>query len=122
MRTLEDFGVEGKRIPECTGVWVSAQRDWSHPRGDAKIAAIGIKVSKWVTMHGLAFNVAPDMRMFEGIIPCGLSGRPVTSLADVLGRPIGVDEVIEPVLRHVEEVFGLACERTTWDAVLERAA
>lgn len=74
--TLAEFGIEGFRDDEATGVWVKDDRD---PRG-AKICAMGVRVSKWVTLHGLALNVHPDLSQFGLIVPCGLLDRPVTSL------------------------------------------
>ncbi len=73
------FGVEGRRDPEATGVWVD------HHGIPSKIAAMGVRVRRWVSMHGLALNVEPDLSHFRLIVPCGLAGRPVTSLREVLG-------------------------------------
>lgn len=78
---IASFGLEGKRDPEATGVWVSPASGGP----DAKICAIGVRVRKWITMHGLALNVRPDMEHFGLIVPCGLAGRPVTSLQRELG-------------------------------------
>jgi len=95
IRALADFGVEGRRDPEHTGVWV----------GDEKIAAIGVHVSHWVTSHGFALNVEPDLSYFDRIIPCGIRDKGVTSLAKLLGRPVSRSEAETAVLRHFEEVF-----------------
>src|SRR6266852_151024 len=76
IRALADFGLEGHREPAYTGVWV----------GDEKVAAIGVRVSRWVTSHGFALNVDPDLAYFANIIPCGIQGRGVTSLSRLLGR------------------------------------
>ena len=85
--TLDAFGVAGRRDPGATGVWVggeaAGERD-GHA-GGRKICAMGVRVGRWVTMHGLALNVAPDLTHFGLIVPCGLAGRPVTSLAAELG-------------------------------------
>lgn len=78
--TCASFGVEGRRDPEATGVWV--ERDGTL----AKVAAMGVRVRRWVSMHGLALNVEPDLSHFRLIVPCGLVGRPVTSLREVLGE------------------------------------
>ena len=77
--TLGRFGLEGRRDETATGVWVGARGP------ERKIAAMGVRVSRWATLHGLAFNVDPDLRMFDLIVPCGLVGRPVTSLRRELG-------------------------------------
>ena len=79
--TLGHFGVKGERDSAATGVWVRAT-----PGGPlAKIAAMGVRVRRWVSMHGLSLNVNPDMRHYGLIVPCGLAGRPVTSLAELMG-------------------------------------
>lgn len=77
---LAEWGVEGRRDPEATGVWVE------HHGRLAKIAAMGVRVRRWVSMHGLALNVEPDLRHFQFIVPCGLAGRPVTSLREVISE------------------------------------
>jgi len=81
--TLQDFGIIGTRNNDFTGVWV----------GENKIAAIGVKVSKWITMHGFAFNVNTDLRYFDRIIPCGIFHKGVTSLEKLLGKKIAMNEV-----------------------------
>ncbi len=97
IRALAEFGVEGHRDPDYTGVWV----------GDEKIAAIGVRVSHWVTSHGFALNVDPDLGYFANIIPCGIRHKGVTSLAKLLGRSVSRGEVEAAVLRHFEAVFEL---------------
>ena len=88
--TLAEFGIEGFRDDEATGVWVKDDRD---PRG-AKICAMGVRVSKWVTLHGLALNVHPDLNQFGLIVPCGLLDRPVTSMKHA-GREVELPRVQE---------------------------
>ena len=95
IRALADFGLEGRRDPEYTGVWV----------GDEKIAAIGVRVSHWVTSHGFALNVDPDLGYFANIIPCGIRHKGVTSLAKLLGRSVSRTEAETAVLRHFQDVF-----------------
>lgn len=79
IRVLETYGLEGERETEHTGVWVDG----------AKVAAIGLNASRWVTSHGFAINVNPDLRAFEAIVPCGIQGRPVTRLCDLISTAIG---------------------------------
>jgi lipoate-protein ligase B len=77
------------------GVWV----------GEEKLAAIGVRISRWVTMHGFAFNVTTDLNYFHLIVPCGIRGHGVTSLQKLLGRPVDMAEVARSVTRHFGEVF-----------------
>jgi lipoyl(octanoyl) transferase len=95
IRTLGDFGVLAGRIPGLTGVWI----------GDLKIAAIGVRISRWVTTHGFAFNVDTDLDFFRVIVPCGIADRGVTSLSRVLGREVTVHEVRPVLARRFAEVF-----------------
>lgn len=97
IRTLADFGIGAGRVAGRPGVWV----------GDDKVAAIGVRVARGVTSHGFALNVAPDLSYFEGIIPCGLAGCGVTSMARLLGRPLTVQDVKEALLFHFSRVLGL---------------
>lgn len=83
IKVLAEYGIESGRKPEYTGVWVK----------ESKIAAIGIRVSRWVTMHGFAFNINTDLELFNGIIPCGIKDKEVTSLSRLLKREIKIDEV-----------------------------
>jgi lipoate-protein ligase B len=99
IRALADFGLEGRRDPAYTGVWVGPEETAE------KVAAIGVRVSRWVTSHGFALNVDPDLSYFDHIIPCGIRRRGVTSLARLLGRPVSRPEAEAAVLRHFAEVF-----------------
>ena len=92
-----DLGITAVRVDGRSGVWIQDQR------GDRKIAAIGIRVAKGVTMHGFALNVNPDLSAFSQIVPCGIADADVTSLEIELGRPIGIDEVAPLVERYVFE-------------------
>jgi len=96
IRLLARFGIQGERVRGMTGVWV----------GREKVAAIGVAISRWVTWHGFALNVDPDLAHFGLIVPCGLQGMGVTSLARLLGRPITVAEVKGPLVECLVEVFG----------------
>ena len=98
IRTLADLGVEAYRDDGYTGVWT----------GKGKVAAIGIRVARRVTMHGFALNVNPDMSYFTYMNPCGITDRSVTSLVELLGRPISIQETVEVLLPRFNEVFGYA--------------
>lgn len=93
--TCEEYGLKVGRKKEFTGVWLE----------DRKIAAIGIKISKWVTMHGFAFNVSTDLSLFNGIIPCGITDKSVTSLEKELGKTIPIEEVKQKLLNNFSKVF-----------------
>ncbi|MCX6149018.1 MAG: lipoyl(octanoyl) transferase LipB [Ignavibacteriales bacterium] len=93
--TCKDFGLQTGRVEGLTGVWIE----------NRKIAAIGIKVSRWITMHGFAFNVNTDLSLFNGIIPCGISDKAVTSLEKELAKIIFLDEVKEKLLSNFKTVF-----------------
>jgi lipoate-protein ligase B len=96
VRAARDFGVEAEpRDGDYIGVWVGAE----------KLAAIGIRISRWVTMHGFAFNVTTDLNYFQLIVPCGISGHGVTSLKKLLNRPVEMSAVAQSVTRHFGEVF-----------------
>jgi lipoyl(octanoyl) transferase len=93
--TCADYGLQTDRIDGLTGVWME----------DRKIAAIGIKVSRWITMHGFAFNVNTDLKLFSGIIPCGITDKAVTSLEYELGHKIEMREVKEKLVKNFRKVF-----------------
>jgi lipoyl(octanoyl) transferase len=97
IRTVADFGLKGSRIAGLTGVWV----------GDRKIAAIGVRIARWITSHGFALNVNTDLSYFRMIVPCGIADRGVTSLAEMLGRQLDLKQVARAVARH----FGLVFQR-----------
>lgn len=94
-----EFGVKTERYCERSGVWI---RD---NRGDRKIAAIGLRVARGVTMHGFALNVNPDLSYFDRIIPCGIADAGITSLANELNREITIEEVAPVVERHMYEAL-----------------
>jgi lipoyl(octanoyl) transferase len=95
----ELFGVKADRYCERSGVWVRDQK------GDRKLAAIGLRVAKGVTMHGFALNVNPDLSAYSKIIPCGIADAQVTSLAKELNRSITVDEVMPTLIKELAPVL-----------------
>jgi len=95
IRVCDDLGLTTVRIDGRSGVWIQDER------GDRKIAAIGIRVAKGVTMHGFALNVNPDLAAFGQIVPCGIADADVTSLEIELGRSITIEEVIPLIERHI---------------------
>ena len=100
--SLRDYGLDGGRIDGLTGVWLD-HGGGPRPR---KICAIGVRTSRWVTMHGFALNVTTDLSYFEGIVPCGIDDKAVTSLNTELGRPVDMQEVKARLLKRLSEVFG----------------
>jgi lipoyl(octanoyl) transferase len=96
IRVAARYGIAAERAPGLTGVWV----------GQEKLAAIGVRVARWVTSHGFALNVTTDLDYFNLIVPCGISDRGVTSLARLLGRPVDRREVENGIVSHFCEVFG----------------
>ena len=99
--TLNEYGIESGRIQGLTGVWVDHVRQL-HPR---KICALGVKSSRWVTMHGFALNVNTDLSYFNHIVPCGISDKAVTSLAMELGGPLDMHEVQQKLIAHLATIF-----------------
>ncbi len=101
IRTCADYGVTGTRVDGRTGVWVGPDE-----RGlERKICAMGVRCSRWVTMHGFALNVTTDLDYFDHIVPCGIDDRGVTSLAEETGASVPVDDVHGSVTRHVADLF-----------------
>jgi lipoyl(octanoyl) transferase len=100
---LGAFNIRGERREERVGVWV--RRPERGEGAEDKIAAIGIRVRRWATFHGISLNVDPDLSHFDGIVPCGVRGRGVTSLVD-LGRPVTMAEADAALRAAFEEVFG----------------
>lgn len=97
INVCEEFGIQATCVSGRTGVWIIDEQ------GDRKIAAIGIRVTKGVTMHGFALNVCPDLGAYKQIIPCGIADADVTSMEREIGRPITIDEVAPIVQRHIVE-------------------
>jgi lipoyl(octanoyl) transferase len=100
IRTTQDFGIDGQRSDGLTGVWVKNE----------KIAAIGVKVSRWITMHGFAFNVNTDLSYYDRIIPCGIFNKGVTSLQALKGKDVAMADVENSVIHNFKSVFSVAAE------------
>lgn len=95
IRVIANYGITGTRIKGLTGVWV----------GNEKIAAIGVRIARWITSHGFALNVNTDLSYFRMIVPCGITDKGVTSMAQLLGRELDLAEVAQSVTRHFAAVF-----------------
>lgn len=100
IRTIAEYGLKGERSPGETGVWLDVGKPYAR-----KICALGVKTSRWVTMHGFGFNVNTDLRYFEYIIPCGIKDKAVTSLKRELEREMDQEEVKEKIKKHFQDVF-----------------
>lgn len=100
--TLKDYGIEAGRYPGYTGVWLDADNDRAR-----KICAMGVRCSRWVTMHGFAFNVNTDLDYFKNIVPCGIDDKDVTSMKRELGRHVDINEVKVLLRGHIAELFGM---------------
>ena len=100
IRTVAHYGIEAGRIKGLTGVWV----------GDNKIAAIGARISKWITSHGFALNVNTDLDYFRLIVPCGIRDKGVTSMSKILGNSVDIEDVKDRVTAEFGETFG--CKMT----------
>ena len=100
--TLAEYGLKAGRYPGYTGVWFDADNDKAR-----KICAMGVRCSRWVTMHGLAFNINPDLDYFKNIIPCGIDDKAVTSLQKELGRQVDINEVKKILTHHISVLFNM---------------
>jgi len=109
-----DFAIAARREAGKTGIWVG--------EGDSaeKLAAIGIHISRWVTSHGFAYNVATDLRYFDLIVPCGIARRKATSLEKLLERPVRLEDVQLPLAKHFGEMFGLEMKMADCRQLSER--
>jgi lipoyl(octanoyl) transferase len=99
IRVCADYGFTATRVPGLTGAWVQT--------GGApeKIGAIGVRISRWITSHGFAFNAGTDLEYFQLIVPCGIADRGVTSLQRLTGRPVPIPELEDAFARHFSDVF-----------------
>ena len=100
IRVIAEYGLKGERSVGETGVWLDVGKPYAR-----KICALGVKTSKWVTMHGFALNVNTDLRYFEYIIPCGIKDKAVTSLKRELEKEVNAEEVKEKIKKHFQDVF-----------------
>ena len=110
IRVVADYGIQAERIDGLTGVWVQNE----------KIAALGIKMSWWVTRHGFSLNVDPDLSMYDHIIPCGIFDKSVTSLSKILESRINMDQVSNHLIRHMASVFEIDFEKITLQQLMKR--
>jgi lipoyl(octanoyl) transferase len=101
IRAVAEFGIRAGRIKGLTGIWAGA------PRSEAKLAAIGVRISRWVASHGFALNVSTDLSRFGLIVPCGIRDKGVTSMERLLGRQVPMDEVVDAVARAFQAVFAV---------------
>jgi lipoyl(octanoyl) transferase len=103
IQTLSEYKVKAGRIPGLTGVWIDAD----NPSLARKICALGVKTSRWVTMHGFAFNVNTNLQYFDYIVPCGIQDKAVTSLEKELGRMVDMEDVKKVLKEKIREQFGM---------------
>ncbi|MNK25752.1 Octanoyltransferase [compost metagenome] len=101
IRTIAEYGLIGERSPGETGVWFDVGKPYAR-----KICALGVKASRWVTIHGFALNVNTDMKYFDYIIPCGITDKQVTSMQRELEKEVNYEEVKEKIKKHFVDVFG----------------
>ncbi len=116
IRTCTHYGLQAGRIDGLTGVWIDFESD--NPR---KICAFGVKASRWISMHGFAFNVNTDLSYFSHIVPCGISSKGVTSLSQELGREVDIEEVKAIVLANLSELFEFSKTNVSRETLLNPA-
>jgi lipoyl(octanoyl) transferase len=105
IQTLAEFGIEGERRDGRVGIWVNRGRHGGMPGTEDKIAAIGVRLRRWVSFHGVSINIAPDLNHYDGIVPCGIAQHGITSLRD-LGVSASMAEVDAALKSSFETVFG----------------
>lgn len=110
IQTLAEYNIEGKRYEGFTGVWLEPES----PKNARKICAMGVRTSRWITMHGFALNINNDVKMFDVIVPCGIKGKQVTSISKELNREVSIEEVKNKLLKNFERLF----EATTHPSIL----
>ena len=114
IRATAEFGITAERVAGKTGIWVRAGST------EEKLAAIGVRISRWVTSHGFAYNVSTDLRNFDLIVPCGIADRKATSLEKLLGRSVKEREVAPWIAKHLGELLGLEMKEATKRELLEK--
>ena len=114
IRATAEFGITAERVAGKTGIWVRAGST------EEKLAAIGVRISRWVTSHGFAYNVSTDLRNFDLIVPCGIADRKATSLEKLLGRSVEQKEVAPRIAKHLGELLGLEMKEATKKELLEK--
>ena len=108
IHTLAHFGIEATRYDGLTGVWLDAERPNAR-----KICAMGVKCSRWVTMHGIALNVDPNLAYFGNIVPCGIQDKAVTSMSKELGKPVDLQKVKEILCQQMATVFNFEVQQSS---------
>jgi lipoyl(octanoyl) transferase len=114
IRATSEFGITVERVAGKTGIWAGDSG------AEEKLAAIGVHISRWVTSHGFAYNVATDLRYFDLIVPCGIADRKATSLEKLLGHSVKREEIAPRIAEHLGEVFGLRLKATSRTELLEK--
>jgi len=112
--TLAEYGIKGGRIEGLTGVWVDFETEKAR-----KICAMGVKASRWVTMHGLGFNVNTDLSYFQHIVPCGIQDKAITSMAYELGRTVDIAKVEEILQKHLVNLFEFQIETGNFEDLIK---
>ena len=105
IRATADFGLAARRVPGQHGAWINT------PRGEEKLGALGVHLSRWVTSHGFAYNVSTGLDYFDLIVPCGIAGKGVTSLERALGRGVPIGEVRDSLVAHFATAFGFEIQK-----------
>jgi lipoyl(octanoyl) transferase len=108
IRATAEYGITAKRCEGRTGIWVDAASEagLAESHSEEKLGAIGVHISRWVTSHGLAYNVSTDLRYFDLIVPCGISDKRATSLEKLLGQPLEMADAAPRLVRHLGDCFG----------------
>jgi lipoyl(octanoyl) transferase len=113
IRATAEFGISAERVAGKTGIWVRVENT------EAKLAAIGVHISRWITSHGFAYNVSTDLRHFDLIVPCGIADRKATSLEKLLGRTVEEKEVAPRIAKHLGDLLGLEMRKASREELLE---
>jgi lipoyl(octanoyl) transferase len=115
IRATAEYGIAAKRCDGRTGIWVdvASETEIAGTHSEEKLGAIGVHISRWVTSHGLAYNVSTDLRYFDLIVPCGISDKRATSLEKLLGRRVEMSDAAPRLVRHLGECFGREMRSTS---------